>query len=117
MRQAYTNNILALLESLTEDSSSEVAKKMADDFRARRIEKGLTRAAVSEQAGVAPANVARFEQKGLISLDNLIRLAMTMGYVSEIKNIFAEPKYSTMDELLTIRANSGKKKAYNGKRK
>jgi hypothetical protein len=54
----------------------------------------------------------RFEQKGLISLKNLISLAIAMDYVGEIKNIFAEPKYSTMDELTQIRRNSNKKKAY-----
>lgn len=116
--QTYdSNNILSLLESLTEDNSDEVARKIADDFRRRRIEKGLTRQVVAEQSGVPTANVARFEQKGLISLVNLIKLAMATGYVSEVKNIFAEPKYSTMEELLTIRANSGKKKAYTPKSK
>jgi hypothetical protein len=34
-----------------------------------------------------------------------------MDYIAEIKNIFAEPKYATMDELTQIRRNAGKKKA------
>jgi hypothetical protein len=54
----------------------------------------------------------RFEQKGLISLSNLISLAIAMNYIGEIKNIFAEPKYSTMEELSQIRRNTGKKKAH-----
>ena len=47
-----------------------------------------------------------------ISLKNLIGIAMAMEYTSEIKNIFAEPKYSTMEELTQIRRNRGKKKAH-----
>ena len=53
-----------------------------------------------------------FEQKGLISLKNLTALAMALGYTSEIKNLFATPKYATMEELAQIRKNTNKKKAY-----
>ena len=48
----------------------------------------------------------------LISLKNLIAIAVVMGYASEIKDVFAEPKYSTMEELAEIRKNAGKKKAH-----
>ena len=72
----------------------------------------MTREQVAEKSGVAVSNIVRFEQKGLISLKNLIGIAMAMEYTSEIKNIFAEPKYSTMEELTQIRRNRGKKKAH-----
>lgn len=35
--------MLSLLESLMPEPASDVARKIADDFRKRRIEKGLTR--------------------------------------------------------------------------
>lgn len=107
-----TDNMLSLLESYLEPSDEEVARAIAADFRRRRIEKGLTREAVAERAGVAPANVARFEQKGLISLKNLIRLAAAMGYTAELQSLFATPKYATMDELTDIRRNARKKRAH-----
>lgn len=104
--------MLARLEALMPPSAEEVARQLADDLRARRVEKNLTRREVAARSGVAVANIARFEQKGLISLSNLIELAIALGYVSEIKGIFSAPKYSTMDELQQIRRNSGKSKAY-----
>jgi transcriptional regulator with XRE-family HTH domain len=85
---------------------------IAKDFRRRRIEKNLTRKAVSEQSGVPISNLARFEQKGCISLKNLIELAMSLNYTAEVKSIFATPKYQTMEELTQIRRNAGKKKAH-----
>lgn len=106
------NNILSELEAYVLDNADEVAKKLAADFRARRIEKNLTRLQVAEKAGVPVSNIIRFEQKGLISLKNLIGIAMAMDYTAEIKGIFEQPKYSTMEELSQIRKNSGKKKAY-----
>ena len=106
------NNILSLLDNYTFDNADDIARMLADDFRKRRIEKNMTREQVAEKSGVAVSNIVRFEQKGLISLKNLIGIAMAMEYTSEIKNIFAEPKYSTMEELTQIRRNRGKTKAH-----
>lgn len=106
------NHILSLLDNYMHNNADEISKTLADDFRKRRIEKGLTREQVAETSGVAMSNVARFEQKGLISLRNLISLAIAMGYVSEVKGIFAEPKYATMQKLTQIRKNQGKKRAH-----
>lgn len=110
-----SDNMLAVLESYSMPDADEVARKIADDFRKRRIERGLTREAVSKKSGVALANITRFEQKALISLKNMIHLAISMGYLHEARDIFATPKYSTMEELLQIRDNMGKKKAYTRK--
>lgn len=106
------NNILSLLESYTLDNADDIARALADDFRKRRVEKNLTREQVAEKSGVAVSNIVRFEQKGLVSLKNLISIAMAMGYTSEVKNIFSEPKYSTMEELSQIRKNTGKTRAH-----
>lgn len=106
------NNILSVLENYTLDNADDIAKAMANDFRKRRIEKNLTREQVAEKANVAVSNIVRFEQKGLISLKNLIGIAMALEYTTEVKSIFAEPKYSTMEELTQIRKNSGKTRAH-----
>ena len=107
-----TNNILSVLDSYMLNNPDDVARAIADDFRKRRIEKNLTREQVAERAGVAVSNIVRFEQKGLISLKNLIGVAIALGYTKEIKSVFSQPKYSTMEELLQIRKNQHKKKAH-----
>lgn len=112
MNYPENNNMLALLESFTLTNADDIAMQMADDFKKRRIEKNLTRRDIAEQSGVSISNIARFEQKGLISLKNLIEIAMVLSYTSEIKSVFSQPKYSTMEELTQIRRNTGKKKAY-----
>ena len=92
-------------------NSDTVASDIAREFRQRRIEKNLTRSQIAEKAGVALPSVARFEQKGLISLQSLIKLAMALGYTSEMRHIFSERKYATMEELEQIKRNQSKKKA------
>jgi transcriptional regulator with XRE-family HTH domain len=104
--------MLSVLDNYTLESVEDVSLKMARDFRRRRIEKNLTREQMAEMSDVAVSNVVRFEQKGLVSLKNLIALALALGYAAEVKNLFATPKYSTMEELTQIRKNTNKKKAY-----
>jgi transcriptional regulator with XRE-family HTH domain len=116
MENSNTANILSVLDSFTMESAEDVSKKLADDFRQRRIEKNLTRKQIAAKAKISLSNVTRFEQKGLISLNNLIALAVAVGYTHEMKSIFESPKYATMEELTQIRHNMGKKRAYNSKR-
>lgn len=104
--------MLSVLDGFILHDTDDISRKLAEDFRSRRVERGLTREAVAEKSGVALANIARFEQKGLISLKNLILLAVSMDYIHEVRDIFSAPKYSTMEELTQIRRNTGKKKAY-----
>ncbi|MBQ0030591.1 MAG: helix-turn-helix domain-containing protein [Paludibacteraceae bacterium] len=111
------NNILSILENYTLDNADDIAMTIAKDFRKRRIEKDMTRELVAEKSGVAVSNIVRFEQKGLISLKNLIGIAMALEYTAEVKHIFAEPKYSTMEELTQIRKNRGKSRARKGQEK
>ena len=105
------DNILSVLEQFTLDSVDDIAREMAGEFRQRRIEKNMTREDVAEASGVAVSNIVRFEQKGLISLKNLIGIAMALGYTSEMRHVFSEQKYSTMEELQQIRRNANRKKA------
>lgn len=106
------DNMLSVLDKYTLDNIDDIAITLAQDFRKRRIEKNMTREEIAKKSGVAVSNIVRFEQKGLISLKNLIGIAIAMEYTSEVKNIFAEPKYSTIEELTQIRRNTGKTRAH-----
>lgn len=112
MQAPDTTNILSLLDSYILDNPDDIAAGIAADFRRRRIERNLTRAQVAEKAGIPLSTLSRFEQKGLVSLHNLISIAIVLGYIPEIRNIFSQPKYSTTEELLQIRRNAKKKKAH-----
>lgn len=112
MNNEESDNLLSVLTSLMPPDIDDVARKLADDFRRRRIEKNLTREDIAHKSGVALCNIIRFEQKALISLKNLIGLAIALGYTEELEGIFNKPKYDTLQELSAIRKNARKKKAY-----
>ena len=55
-----TDNMLSVLDSYTLESIDDIADKLREDFRRRRIEKNLTRDEVAQAANVAVSNIIRF---------------------------------------------------------
>jgi len=107
-----SNNILSVLNNFTLDNADDIMMHVAENFRKRRVEKNITRQRMAELSGVPLSTLARFEQKGLIAFESLIKLAMALGYTSEIKDLFCAPKFDTMEELDLIRQKSKDKRAY-----
>lgn len=112
-----SNNILTVLENFTFDNPENILTEIADNFRKRRVERNITRQHMAEMSGVPLSTIARFEQKGFIALESLVKLAMALGYTSEIKNLFYSPKFDTMEELQLIRRKRKDKRAYNTRNK
>ena len=112
LQSANNDNILSLLNSFTLDNANDITRQVADNFRKRRVEKNITRQRISELSGVPLSTVARFEQKGLIAFESLVRLAMALGYSTDIRKLFDTPRFETMEELDLIRRKSGDKRAY-----
>lgn len=111
-QSADNDNILSLLDSFTLDNANDIIRQVAENFRKRRVEKNITRQRISELSGVPLSTVARFEQKGLIAFESLVRLAMALGYAMDIRKLFDTPRFETMEELDLIRRKSGDKRAY-----
>ena len=107
-----SNNMLSVLDNFTLDNSDDIMMQVAENFRKRRVEKNITRQRIAELSGVPLSTVARFEQKGLIAFESMIKLAMALGYTAEIRDLFSAPKFDTMEELDLIRQKSNDKRAY-----
>ena len=112
IQDSDSNNILSVLDNYALDNADDIARQVAESFRRRRVEKNITRQRISELSGVPLSTVARFEQKGLIAFESIIKLAMALGYTSDIRNLFGTSKFGTMEELDMIRRKSGDKRAY-----
>ncbi|MDE7152879.1 MAG: helix-turn-helix domain-containing protein [Muribaculaceae bacterium] len=104
--------MLSVLYNFTLHNADDIMKQVAENFRKRRVEKNITRQRIAELSGVPLSTVARFEQKGLIAFESLIKLAMGLGYTSEIMDLFSVPKFDTIEELEQIRQKSNDKRAY-----
>ena len=80
-------------------------QRLAENLKARRLEKKLSTKSLSEMSGVPASSIQRFELKHSISLESYVKLAKALGYTEEIMQMLAEPKYDTMEELIEINKN------------
>ena len=89
---------------------SVAMQRLAENLRARRLEKKLSTKSLAEISGVPASTIQRFELKHAISLESYVRLAKALGYSEEIMQLLAEPKYDTMEELIEINRNKNRKR-------
>ena len=102
-----------LLYDFNMDSADELATHLAENVKRRRLEKGLSRSALSLMSGVPAPTIAKFEQQHSISLVSFLALAKALGYTDTLKSLLAEPIYTTMEELDTINKNKNRKRGRN----
>ena len=95
------------------DTADDLARRLSENTKCRRLEKGLSRSALSMMSGVPVPTIAKFEQHHSISLTSFLALAKALGYTDALKSLLAEPVYSTMEELDTINRNKNRKRGRN----
>ena len=104
---------MQLIYNFDIDTPSELLAILADNLQKRRLEKGLSREALTALSGVPTPTIAKFEQKHTISLASYVALAKALGYSKAIKELLSEPLYNTMEELEIINKNKNRKKGRN----
>jgi hypothetical protein len=60
----------------------------------------MSRKLLSDRSNVSYASLRRFEETGEISLISLTKLAVELGLADEIRNLFSNPAYSDISEVL-----------------
>ena len=85
-------------------------QRLAENLRARRLEKKLSTLSLSRMSGVPASSIQRFELKHSISLESYVKLAKALGYSEDLMQLLAEPKYDTMEELLEINKNKNRQR-------
>ena len=88
-------------------------QRMAENLRARRLEKKLSTKSLAAISGVPASTIQHFELKHAISLESYVKLAKALGYTDALKSLLDEPVFSTMEELDTINRNKNRKRGRN----
>lgn len=104
---------MPLLYDFNMDTADDLAIQLAQNVKRRRLEKGLSRTALSMMSGVPAPTIAKFERQHSISLVSFLALAKALGYTDALKSLLAEPIYTTMEELDTINKNKNRKRGRN----
>ncbi len=90
------NNIL----SFSLDTPHDVAMKISERVKARRLELNLTQEGIAIRAGVKFATYRRFEQTGEISLRGLLQVAFALNMLSDFDTVFSQKQYQSIDDVI-----------------
>ena len=90
---------MAFVWETPEEINLALAKRLAG-IRKRR---GLTQEQLSEKSNVSFGSIKRFETSGLISLLSLTKITVALDCVDELKNLFTEVKYNSIEEVIRER--------------
>lgn len=82
-----------------EEINLELAKRLSR-IRKRR---NLSQVQLSEKSNVSYGSIKRFETSGQISLLSLTKLCVALNCVEEIKNLFTQVEYGSIEEVLRER--------------
>lgn len=65
----------------------DVRLDIADKHKKLRKQKGLSQSELAERSGVSLGSLKRFETKGQISLESLLKLAFVLGRLSDFETV------------------------------
>lgn len=88
----------------------DILATLSRQLKKRRLEKGYTRTSLQDITGVPAPTIARFETSSRISLESFVKLAAALGYQDELIGLLKEAKYSTMEEMETIKMNKSRQR-------
>lgn len=82
------------------ETPSEMAFNLAKRIKRIRKRKKITQIQLAQRCNVSYGALKKFEQTGEISLVSLIKIAMELNVSDEIKDLFTDPVYMSIDEVL-----------------
>ena len=97
-------------------SLNKIQKKIVENIRDRRLQMQLTQEGLSERSRVPVSTIRKFEQKGTISFDSLLKLLSVVGGLEEMVEVLApkEIKFNSIQDVLKSEDKPVRKR---GKRK
>lgn len=85
------------------ETPEEINLALAKRLSRIRKRRNLSQVQLSEKSNVSYGSIKRFETSGQISLLSLTRLCVALNCVEEIKNLFTQVEYGSIEEVLRER--------------
>lgn len=82
------------------DTPTDITKRLAEKLKSIRKRKRITQKQLAARSNVSYASLRKFETTGQISLESFVKLTMELGVASELNNLFTQPVYSSIEEVL-----------------
>ena len=82
------------------ETPEEINRGIANKIKNIRKRRKLSQLALSELSGVSYGSIKRFEATGDISLKSLTRIAIALNIADDLKYIFSDIEYSSLQEVI-----------------
>ena len=82
------------------ETPEEIDKALAERVRNIRRRRCISQEKLIKQSGVSYGSIKRFEATGKISLLSLTRIAVALGCVDEIRELFTQVPYRNIQEVI-----------------
>jgi len=90
-----------------EATPDEINKEIAARVRTVRKRRKISQVKLSEKSGVSLGSVKRFESTGEISLLSLTKIAIALNVEQELKQLFSNVPYMSLEEIENERNQQG----------
>lgn len=88
------------MEGLLWETAEEMNLNLSRRVRRIRKRRKISQERLSEMSGVSYGSVKRFESTGNISLLSLTKIAIALDLAEEIRNMFTEVPYLSIEEVI-----------------
>ena len=85
------------------ETPEEINLALAKRLSRIRKRRNLSQVQLSEKSNVSYGSIKRFETSGQISLLSLTRLCVALDCVEEIRNLFTQVEYGSIEEVIRER--------------
>ena len=85
------------------ETAEEIDLRLAKKVSRIRKRRGITQESLSRLCGVSFGSIKRFERTGQISLLSLTKVAAALGCVDEIRQLFENVPYASIEEVVRER--------------
>lgn len=82
------------------ETAEEMNLALAKRIKNIRKRRGISQEKLSDMSGVSFGSIKRFENSGNISLISLTKIAIAIGCTEEIRGLFTDVPYQSIEEVI-----------------
>ena len=87
----------------------EVVTLLCERLRKERLYLEMTQSDVATRAGISVNTVSNLEAGRNVSFENLVRVAMVLGRLKELEELF-KPDLNSVDDILRYESNTARQR-------
>ncbi|MBW9350798.1 helix-turn-helix transcriptional regulator [Citrobacter sp. EC_71] len=94
---------------LTLNTATDIVKLLCNRLRKERLARQMTQAEVAARSGVGVNTVSNLETGKNVGFENLVKVAMVLGYGDALEGLF-KPKIDSLDDILRYEKSAARQR-------